>query len=188
MTEQEWLTSTDPTQILEFLKGNASDRKLILFAVHHWSDEMAADDEWYQEIDTITEEVIGGREDLSQLIRMFGAFDFEVFNPAPHWWATVVIRRTQAHPSQARALESQSLRCIFGNPFRPAVANPAWFTSTVLALATGIYEDRAFDRLPILADALQDAGCENADILNHCRSDGPHVRGCWVIDLLLGKS
>ncbi|MBP3959086.1 hypothetical protein J8F10_27900 [Gemmata sp. G18] len=98
------------------------------------------------------------------------------------------MRRTQAHPSQARALESQSLRCIFGNPFRPAVANPAWFTSTVLALATGIYEDRAFDRLPILADALQDAGCENADILNHCRSDGPHVRGCWVIDLLLGKS
>ena len=51
-----------------------------------------------------------------------------------------------------------------------------------------IDDDRAFDRLPVLADALQDAGCDNADILTHCRSGGEHVRGCWVLDLLLGKS
>ncbi len=63
-----------------------------------------------------------------------------------------------------------------------------WRSSTVVALAEGIYQDRAFDRLPILADALQDAGCDNDDILTHCRSDGPHVRGCWPVDLLLGKS
>ena len=54
-------------------------------------------------------------------------------------------------------------------------------------LAQGIYEERAFDRLPILADALEDAGCDNADILSHCRGPGPHARGCWVVDLLLGK-
>jgi hypothetical protein len=78
---------------------------------------------------------------------------------------------------------------IFGNPFRPVVANPEWLTSTVIALAEGIYEDRAFDRMPILADALQDAGCDNDDILNHCRdAKQVHVRGCWVVDLLLGKS
>ena len=67
-------------------------------------------------------------------------------------------------------------------------ADPSWLTSTVLALAGGIYEERAFDRLPILADALMDAGCANDDVLNHCRSDGPHVRGCWVVDLILGKA
>ncbi len=48
--------------------------------------------------------------------------------------------------------------------------------------------DRAFDRMPILADALQDAGCDNLNILNHCRQPGEHVRGCWVVDLLTGRS
>ena len=63
----------------------------------------------------------------------------------------------------------------------------SWRTSTVVALAQGIYAERALDRLPILADALQDAGCDNADILTHLRGDGPHVRGCWALDLILGK-
>jgi hypothetical protein len=78
-------------------------------------------------------------------------------------------------------------RDIFGNPFRPIAANPTWLTSTVVALASGIYSDRAFDRMPILADAMEEAGCDSADILLHCRGPGPHVRGCWVVDLLLGK-
>ena len=69
----------------------------------------------------------------------------------------------------------------------PASADPRWLTSTVLDLARAIYVERAFDRLPILADALEDAGCDSADVLAHCRGEGPHVRGCWVIDLLLGK-
>jgi hypothetical protein len=79
------------------------------------------------------------------------------------------------------------LRDIFGNPFRPVTADPRWLTSTAVALARTIYTDRAFDRLPILADALEDMGCDNADVLTHCRGDGPHVRGCWVTDLVLGK-
>jgi hypothetical protein len=61
-------------------------------------------------------------------------------------------------------------------------------TTTVQQLAESIYSDRAFDRLQVLADALEEAGCDNADILAHCRSPGPHVRGCWVVDLILGKS
>ncbi|MBA4192081.1 MAG: hypothetical protein C0467_29230 [Planctomycetaceae bacterium] len=81
-----------------------------------------------------------------------------------------------------------ALRCAFGNPFRPVYVDPTWLASTVLQLAQGIYQDRAFDRMPILADALQDAGCDNDNILNHCRGDGPHVRGCWVVDQVLGKS
>jgi hypothetical protein len=54
-------------------------------------------------------------------------------------------------------------------------------------LAQAIDDERAFDRLPILADALEDAGCTDADLLNHCRGPGLHVMGCWVVDMLLGK-
>jgi hypothetical protein len=65
--------------------------------------------------------------------------------------------------------------------------DPSWLTPTVITLAQLIYNDRTFADLPILADALEDAGCDNEDILSHCRGDSPHVRGCWVLDLLLGK-
>ncbi len=83
------------------------------------------------------------------------------------------------------------LQCeIFGNPFRAALLNATWLQwndNTVQKMAKAIYIKHAFDRLPILADALEEAGCNNAEILDHCRSPGPHVRGCWVVDLLLGK-
>ena len=85
------------------------------------------------------------------------------------------------------ARQSQLLRDIIGNPFHPVSLDPTWLTSTAVSLAQAIYEDRAFDRLPILGDALEDAGCTSADILNHCRQPGEHVRGCWVVDLVLGK-
>ena len=81
------------------------------------------------------------------------------------------------------------LRCVFGNPFRPVAPDPTWLTADVLAMARGIYDERAFDRMPILADALQDAGCDNEDVLFHCRAANPvHVRGCWVLDLVLAKT
>jgi hypothetical protein len=79
------------------------------------------------------------------------------------------------------------IRDIFGNPFRPVAVDARWRTAAAVGLAASIYEDRAFDRLPILADALEEAGCDNDAILAHCRGDGPHVRGCWVVDLILGK-
>jgi hypothetical protein len=76
---------------------------------------------------------------------------------------------------------------IFENPFRPVSFPPAWRTHTAVTLAQQMYEAREFSAMPILADALQDAGCDNEDILNHCRAPGVHVRGCWVVDLVLGK-
>jgi hypothetical protein len=80
-------------------------------------------------------------------------------------------------------------RDILGNPFRPVAFDPDWRTSTALALAKQMYDSRDFSAMPILADALQDAGCENDDVLTHCRdANGVHVRGCWVVDLVLGKS
>ena len=84
-------------------------------------------------------------------------------------------------------LSEKALYDIFGNPGRPMSIDVTWLTSTVVYLAQSIYNDRAFDRMPILADALEDAGCTNASILEHCRSAGQHVRGCWVVDLVLGK-
>jgi hypothetical protein len=79
------------------------------------------------------------------------------------------------------------LRGIIGNPFRSANFSPVWVTETVLMLTRQLYESRDFGTMPILADALQDAGCDNPDILSHCLSDCPHVRGCWVVNLILGK-
>jgi hypothetical protein len=76
---------------------------------------------------------------------------------------------------------------VVGNPFRPVTFDPRWRTSDVVGLAKAIYDDKAFERMPILADALMDAGCEDEVIIAHCRGDGPHVRGCWVVDLVLGK-
>jgi hypothetical protein len=78
-------------------------------------------------------------------------------------------------------------RDIFGNPFRPVPFSPSWRTDTAVALARQMYEARDFSAMPILADALQDAGCTSADILYHCRGPGPRVRGCWVVDLVLGR-
>jgi hypothetical protein len=83
--------------------------------------------------------------------------------------------------------QCELVRCVFGNPFRPSPFEPRWRTADVTGMARGIYEERAFDRLPILADALMDAGCDDAAILGHCRGPGPHVRGCWVVDLVLGE-
>jgi hypothetical protein len=81
------------------------------------------------------------------------------------------------------------VRDLFGNPFRPVAFAPEWRTDTAIALARTMYESREFSAMPILADALQDAGCDNPDILNHCRDINQlHVRGCWVVDLVLNKS
>ncbi|HYH67899.1 MAG TPA: hypothetical protein VD866_24595 [Urbifossiella sp.] len=111
--------------------------------------------------------------------------------PTPEQPLTVHLHYNERANNQfaiERAAQSILVRDIFGNPFRPVALDPTWRTEAVVGLATGIYADRAFDRLSVLADALEDAGCADADVLTHCRGPGPHVRGCWVVDLLLGKS
>ena len=87
-----------------------------------------------------------------------------------------------------RQCQIRLLRDIFGNPFSPITFSASWSTDTALSLARTMYDSRDFSAMPILADAFQDAGCDNDDILNHCRdASAAHVRGCWVIDLLLGN-
>jgi hypothetical protein len=87
-------------------------------------------------------------------------------------------------------LQCDLLRDLFGNPFRPVKIDPAWLRwndGTVLKMAPPIYDERAFERLPLLADALEDAGCMEEALLGHLRVPGPHVRGCWALDLLCGE-
>jgi hypothetical protein len=87
-----------------------------------------------------------------------------------------------------RNTQSLLLRDILGNVFRPATIDPAWPTPKVITLAQAIYEDRAVEGMPILGEALEEAGCDSQDILSHCRAQTDHVRGCWVVDAILGKS
>jgi hypothetical protein len=96
------------------------------------------------------------------------------------------------HPTFQAAEKAQAtiVRDIFPNPFRPVTLSPdllKWNNSLLARLAQPIYDCWAFERLPILADALEEAGCTDPEILGHCRQSGEHVRGCWLIDILLGK-
>jgi hypothetical protein len=79
------------------------------------------------------------------------------------------------------------LQDIFGNPFQSLTLDEKWLTPGVRKLTQDIYESKEFAQMPAVASALEDAGCTNADILNHCRQPGEHVRGCWVVDAILGK-
>ena len=87
-----------------------------------------------------------------------------------------------------QAAQPDLLRRLVGNPFRPISLSGDFLTSNVIAIARSIYEERSFDRISELADALLEAGCDDEDIIRHCRSNKPHARGCWVVDLCLGKS
>ncbi|HSQ55161.1 MAG TPA: hypothetical protein VLM40_05395 [Gemmata sp.] len=96
--------------------------------------------------------------------------------------------QTHSHGEEDFHFQADILRDLFGNPYYPIFFKPTWRTSTAVALATQMYDSRNFGAMPILADALQDAGCTSEDILNHCRdAKQVHVRGCWVVDLVLGK-
>ena len=211
MNEQEWLTG-DLHQSLELLHGRGSDRKLELFScaccrrVWHYLDE--ADREFVESAERIVEgtgttldvarveEVEGNwhtpRTDAG---RFLGCLFHGRVSRTPvqiQWFLSHIHQPGEGRNTESSRVELLSqillLRDIFGNPFRTIAFNAAWRTSDVMLLANGIYAERAFDRMPILADALQDAGCDSDDILNHLRdATATHVRGCWALDLVLGK-
>jgi hypothetical protein len=95
-------------------------------------------------------------------------------------------RKPEDRKREKRA-QCDLVRCIFGNPFRPVSFDPEWRSRNAVAVATAIYQDRTFDIVPILGDTLAEAGCMEEAILGHCHGPGPHVRGCWVVDLVLGR-
>jgi hypothetical protein len=106
-------------------------------------------------------------------------------------------RAAEARPNWNRGHDEETAqqvilaRDIFANPFRPTAIDSGWLqwrNGTILQIAQTIYDEKRFSDLPILADALEDAGCEDQGLLEHCRHSFEHVRGCWVLDLLLGKT
>ncbi len=106
------------------------------------------------------------------------------------------IRPTMSHdpygviqdmPKGSELKQRTLIRCVFGNQFGAVVVQPNWISDTVQSVGRVIYQERKFQELSILADALEDAGCNETSILEHLRSPGPHVRGCWALDLVLGK-
>ena len=114
-------------------------------------------------------------------------------------WGSVWVSRNQDATmeqiqAQARRQNDADLAVllfdIFGNPFRPVAVDPGWLIwhdGLLVSMARRMYDSRDFADMPILADALEEAGCTNPAVLSHCRGSETHVRGCWVVDILLGK-
>lgn len=115
-----------------------------------------------------------------------GDYLFFMWNSDPEEWSEDQTNEAARREEWAR--QAPLVRDIFGDPFRPVAVDPAWRSGPILALATAIYEERDFARLPELADALASVGCSDSAILTHCRSNCDHVRGCWVLDGLLGRA
>lgn len=214
MTEDEWLGSADLRPMLKDLDGKATDRKLRLFgcgccrriwstlslgpvrrtveAAERFSDgeitpaeldhaHRMAQGHWVARLNRNDARMTEPR--FKRQMHRLG-LGTDVAHDAPF---QVKVFDLFEHDRFLRAVSLPLLRCVFGNPFRPVAFDPRWRTADTVGLARGIYEDRAFDRLPLLADALMDAGCADEQVIGHCRGDGPHVRGCWVVDLVLGK-
>jgi hypothetical protein len=230
MTESEWLACTDPKPMLEVLRGQASDRKLRLFAVtccrRAWETSCGPEEsrETHPAVlvaERVAEGLIGEghlRDERSK-IGGVGSFSSTTYisnamsalvknSPAEAAggaaicaaYCLALIRvgdRLESPEDKAVMIEAKEaehwvqaalVRDIFGDPFRPVAIDPAWLVPCVVSLALTIYEDRAFDRMPELAAALEEAGCHDAEVLAHCRRPGLHVRGCWVVDAILRKS
>ncbi len=148
-----------------FADGGVTRRQLqaARTAVRHWS----------------VEEGGHGATGIPDWLRRWAVWNTGLSNVVPPAWGFFSME-----PAFRRFADD-----VFGNPGRAATFDPAWRSDTAVSLARGMYESRDFSPMPILADALQDAGCDDAEILDHCRDvEHPHARGCWVVDLVLGKS
>jgi hypothetical protein len=246
VTEADWLACTDPSPMLESLRGRVSERKLRLFAVaccrriwHLLTDERSR--KAVEVAERFADGVASGalmrgtraeagrraREAAAAALDAPVARCLDVPAAAAAWqtallpWGKADERAAEqvaladagkrAEPWAARSFGQHVdadaafgvarqqerghqvglLRDIFGNPFRPITPVPAWLTwhdGLLASMARRMYDSRDFSDMPVLADALEEAGCQDQNILGHCRSGGQHVRGCWVVDLVLGKS
>ena len=200
MTEDEWRGCSDPKKILDYHRMKKDPRRLRLLASACVRLALPLDP-WMAGIVDVVERYADGEVDRAEFLaarkavrqadpkvykhaKLLGRYS-GLTDDAMEGLTGAIETARHLYKKGGKATECGLIRCIF--PYRPTTFDPAWLTSTAVALARGIYADRAFDRMPILADALQDAGCNNAEVLRHCRNGEPHARGCWVIDGLLGK-
>ena len=206
MTEQEWLTSEHPLQLLAYVGARLESRKALLVTAacfrRHWERLPEVCRDWARLAEAAAEGMASRKdlddafEALEDALNEFGPPGEFVALLDMAWgmWTAEWPYLDEGEQDPAWLAERTAQAClvrdVFGNPFCPVAIDPAWLTwhdGTIPRLAQAIYENRAFDRLLILADALEEAGCDNAAILNHCRQPGVHGRGCWIVDLLLDK-
>jgi hypothetical protein len=216
MTEEEWAKATRPESLLDYLEvaRQLSSRKARLFGVaccrRVWQllvdersrqavelAELRADGlvPW-REVDSYARIAAqahpGGSSHTTPAAFAARSTCAKKVRPGYIAWLTrhAVVEDLEDETGHDRESLSELslLDDILGNPYRPVSFVPSWRTSTAVGLARQMYESRDFAALPILADALEEAGCDVPAVLAHCRGDGPHVRGCWVVDLVLGKS
>jgi len=216
VTETNWLAHTYPPGMVRFVGATASDRRLRLYACAcaRWAWGSDPDPRSRLAVET-AERFADGRATAEELAAAYRparrvSIEWRARHPDdPHQFVLIAPADAAsrsafeaAHTgsmdagwgddgdieSPAYAVLADLARCVFGNPFRAAACDPRWRTADAVGLAGRIYEERAFERLTLLADALMDAGCADESVLGHCRSDGPHARGCWVVDLVLGKA
>jgi hypothetical protein len=177
MTEQEWLEDTDPDVMLDFMFERASRRKIELYTSGCYRSVWhLLPDERFRHKMNVRDRYFDGLATEAELDLAIKAAE----DVPKHVW----LAAWDSIPPQRQV---QILRDLFGNPFRPARIAQSWLTPEVVALAQEIYDNYAFDRLPVLAGALEEAGRDNEEILGHCRGPGLHVRGCWAVDAVLGK-
>jgi hypothetical protein len=217
VTEAEWMACQDTSRMLKSIGGRASERKLRLFGVaccrrvglllaDERSRQAVEAAERYTEGAATRGELLAAWEAavLARGTRWEGACPQKEDVPAnAAAWCAYVSNRGHASAGFAAdgvcrflrrrdaLFHADCLRCIFGNPFRPLTLDPIWLTwhdGLLVSMAQRMCDSRDFSGMPVLADALEEAGCQDPDILGHCRSGGEHVRGCWVVDLLLGRS
>jgi hypothetical protein len=196
VTEAEWLECRDPLPMLDLVSGTAGGRKLRLFAA-------ACSRRAWGRLDDLGRAAVEAAEQFADGLAGADALRAARLacrgaGAAAAWYAAatrpaVAARNAAlsalagADPRAERAAQAGLLRCVLGNPFRPVTVGLTWLTPAVVALARHVYESGDFTPMATLADALQDAGCDNDEVLDHCCNPGPHARGCWVVDLVLGK-
>jgi hypothetical protein len=214
MTEAEWLACDDPLPMLSFVQGKASDRKLRLFAAaccrHVWGHLLTDSGREAVEATERVADGLAGPHELTRIGPWRGVEQAQPWEPPRERitelltgfreaWRVAEMAREVAWEAAGLGVrrregrsQAASLRDLFGSPFRPA-ADPARLDPTSASLARAAYEERELPfghldpaRLAVLSDALEEAGCADADLLSHLRSPGPYVRGCWALDLVLG--
>jgi hypothetical protein len=201
MTEQEWLSSTDLGRLLDRLcrskRRRPSDRRLRLFAAGFWRWQTRNLEP--EAAGRLLRAVALAEEWAESGSRPEGMSPFRSFVVAQARASTAAKDTAVFHPERPGGLPARQrvpavFRCVFGNPFRPVQLDPLWVTPTVAGLAQAAYDEWLLPegdldpaRLLVLADALEEAGCSGPDVLAHLRGPGPHVRGCWAVDLILGK-
>jgi hypothetical protein len=201
MTEPEWIVCADPVRMQEILRLSGGVRRLCLFATaccRQWPGFMA-DEDRLAALDVVEQFVDGGVWDddrgraraLTQ--EVLSAVTEDDGLPMPRTTAGALLDRDLVRAAVVELdanVRCSMIREVLGNPYQRISLNPRWLNwsnKTVLRIARSLYDTRNFDGMPVLADTLMEAGCGNRDILEHCRQEGGHVLGCWVLDRILGK-